>query len=306
MNIKTLIIATIILYAANSNAAEAIKVYDAEKITSIKNYWTQERIKQVVPLPHPKLNAEEMKKLISQKQRKEFLNQPIQVIEESDLGLGIPQRANINQSPYSKGGVLLFTKQDNQQYLCSAQFVGQSNILLTAAHCVRNGKTGEWYDNFVFFRAYDNGGGEKFVAKCLVANNKWFDPAINYQYDYAFIQTNTHSSNGWLGLMKDIPYTIWTAIGYPENYGDNKYMYEVRGNKGITSDGVIEMRNNPMRHGNSGGAWISDKPMSSSGSQYAIGLNSFHSDAYPGSEFGPVFDDEFMLQYQKAVNNCGR
>ena len=304
MNIKVLIMTSIVLSTTHSHAMDMIKTINKQKVASIHNYWTPENIKKVKPLPHPKLSEQEMKELINQKQVKESLNKPIEVIEGSDLTIGTPERADVNLSPYSKGGVLLFTKPDKQQYLCSAQFVGQSNILLTAAHCVQDGSTGKWYDNFVFYRAYNNGGGEKFVANCVVANTKWSQPKKNYQYDYAFIQTSRHSSHGWLGLIKDIPYQIWSAIGYPENYGDNKYMYEVRGNKGITAGGVVEMKNNPMRHGNSGGAWISDKPKDSSGSQYAIGLNSFHSDSYPGSEFGPVFDNDFMLHYQKTVNNC--
>ena len=56
---------------------------------------------------------------------------------ESSLAIfGTPTEANIAVSPYQYGGKLFFKGSDGLTYVGSAQFVGEYNIILTAAHCV--------------------------------------------------------------------------------------------------------------------------------------------------------------------------
>jgi hypothetical protein len=268
-------------------------------------YWTEERLKTATPISTMKVSDEQLKRLM--KDSEENLQVKSKAIESAGQDItttGVPERANVSERPFWNGGKLYFTKPNGKNYICSAQFTGQNNILLTAAHCVRDGNTGEFYKNFIFYRAYNNGGGQKVGWECAMAYYMWANPPMNFKYDYAFIHTNTTSGAGWLGMVTQIPFNSFTAIGYPENYGNNQYMYKVQGNKGSNSGGVVEMTGNPMRSGNSGGAWIGDLTTPHVGGNYAIGLNSFHNDAHPNSEFGPLFDDQTLSLYQKTVNNC--
>lgn len=278
-------------------------VNDSENMAKEENYWTEERMNNAIPLPLPEVSDEELEILLGGKGQADI---DVQTQEGSGRALtpGVPVRANVGQRPFWNGGVLFFTKPNGKNYQCTAEFTGQNNILLTAAHCVRDGNTGAWYSNFNFRRAYNNGGGQSVGWQCAMAYYMWASPPMNFKYDYAFIHTTSKSGAGWLGWKTQIPYTTWTAIGYPQNYGNNRYMYEDEGSKGPVSNGIVQMNNNPMNFGASGGAWIAELTIPHVGGNYAVGLNSFINSSNPGKMWGPLFDSGFVSLYNKTVNNC--
>ncbi|MGH1328874.1 hypothetical protein [Bacillus pretiosus] len=96
-----------------------------------------------------------------------------------------------------------------------------------------------------------------------------------------------------------VPYNNIQAIGYPKNYGNNQTMYAVNGQKGSISNGKVQMKGNPMRKGNSGGAWIGIE--SDNSLVYIVGLNSHHITGNDTDEYSPYFD-----QYVKTLYNCVR
>lgn len=301
---KKVIVLAMSLFAAATHASNKDNIIknDAPE-DAVEAYWTEERIKNAIPLPLPEITEEELQRLLKNEGK---ATQPlVQSMEGSDARVetpGVPEKANVNERPFWNGGKLFFTKPDGKDYSCTAEFTGQNNIVLTAAHCVRNGETGAWYKNFNFRRAYNNGGGQSVGWNCASAYYMWYMPPYNYKFDYAFIQTTSTSGAGWLGWKTQIPYTTWTAIGYPQNYGSNQYMYKVVGDKGPISGNVVQMNNNPMNYGASGGAWIAELTTPHVGGNYAVGVNSFIMPADPGKVWGPLFDNDFAVLYNKAVN----
>ncbi len=315
MNIKMLIILAVFSavvatgYAAEPKEMEHAIINDDENMIQIEKYWTEDKMKNAIPLPLPEVSDEKLEEILKGKQikGKQDGSEKIKSMEGAGaevLTPGVPVRANVSERPFWNGGKLFFTKPDGKNYSCTAEFTGQNNILLTAAHCVRDGNTGAWYKKFMFRRAYNNGGGQSVGWTCAMAYYMWAKPPMNFKYDYAFIHANTVSGAGWLGWKTQIPYNSWTTIGYPQNYGNNQYMYKVVGDKGPISSGIVQMNNNPMNFGASGGSWIAELTTPHVGGNYAVGLNSFINSSNPGKMWGPLFDNEFVNLYNKTVNNC--
>ncbi|SJN55197.1 hypothetical protein VR7878_01123 [Vibrio ruber DSM 16370] len=290
-----LILATLLLpvfaFAQDDvNESESFQVSEKQINTAVE-YWTPEAMENAVPYPTPEISEEEFKAL----QEFPIEDAPEQIIGEEPEILGTPSRADVRSSPYNKGGKLYFTLNGNN-YSCSAQFVGSTSVVMTAAHCVR-ATSGAWASNVVFRRAYSNGGGQVVGTRCLSTKSGWVNGGNGrYKWDYSFIKTNANSNAGYMRLKTGIPYSQLVSIGYPSNYGSGKYMYKVTGTKGQITGGVVEMRGNPMRSGNSGGAWL--------GSNYAVGLNSFHYRGNNSDEWGPYFDSNTANLYQFASNGC--
>lgn len=296
---------------------ESISILETSKSArKIEEYWTAERMKNAIPMPNPEISEEEFQRLINTPQEEESKSQEeSKSVESSFVGeskvivdtAGVPTRANVNEFPFSSGGKFFFTKPGVGDYSCSAQFVGSRRVIMTAAHCLKNYETGKQYSNFLFRRAYNDGGGQPVGWECGALSADWIvgpNNPPNWPSDYGFLYASSDSDVGALGLKTNIPYSTWTAIGYPYNYGSNKYMYKVDGSKGTVSNGVVEMRDNPMRSGNSGGAWIGDLTTNPyPGANYAIGLNSFHRED-PTSEFGPYFDNDTYFIFEFVKNHC--
>ncbi|WGZ32828.1 hypothetical protein [Xylella fastidiosa] len=108
----------------------------------------------------------------------------------------------------------------------------------------------------------------------------------------------------------------WTAIGYPVNYGHKGFfLQKVNGSKGkifdfVDSQGnviskVVQMLDNPMLEGSSGGAWIAKLNASKKGyGNYAVGLNSFGYTEEPTITYGPYFDKKVFKLLNKVKNSC--
>ena len=312
MKLLTLITTALILYPTEALAQDE-KEQDTQnmilntkqQMLATEKYWTKKRMESATPMPSPTLSEEELQNLLERYRAESATDKGDQILSApasapKPMASGVPTRANVKERPYWNGGKLYFKNAEGKDYICSAEFSGQNNILLTAAHCVRDGKTGKWHSNFVFYRAYNGGGGQRLGWTCASAYYMWASPPNNFKYDYAFIHTNGNSGAGWLGLMPNIPYSTWTAIGYPVNYSKNKYMYKVVGQKGTNSGGVVEMKNNPMREGASGGAWIGDVTVPHVGGNWAIGVNSFYRQGNTTSLYGPLFTADTMALFQKT------
>lgn len=276
----------------------------AESLEAMLEYWTDERIAAAKPIEPEPPTEEELSRL-AEIPLKEPPAGP-QVIEASPGEVeGTPEKANVKERPFWNGGKLYFTKPGEGDFYGSAEFVGNKRVLLTAAHCVIDGnsKTPKWYKNFHFRRAYNNGGGQHVGWQCMAVWNLYFAYGKNRAYDYAFIHTNKDSGAGWLGMKSGIPYNSWTAIGYPKNYGDGKYMQRVDGTKGQVTGGRVEMLGNPMEGGCSGGAWIAELTIPHVGGNYAVGLNSSHTTST--NEWSPYFDSNtFDLYYYVRDKKC--
>jgi V8-like Glu-specific endopeptidase len=75
---------------------------------------------------------------------------------------------NVNSVPLEWAGKLFYSEPSGD-YVCSGQFIGP-NVILTAAHCVRDPDSGDWYRNFEFQLQYNNGSYSRAYRPSCVCN----------------------------------------------------------------------------------------------------------------------------------------
>jgi hypothetical protein len=281
---------------------------DESTLQAVVEYWTEERMANAVPFPLPSISQEEFEKLTEDGEG--LAPESSQSIDSSDdaeasFGAnpvdGTPTRANVNERPFWNGGKLFFSDDKGNNYWGSAQFCAHNQMVLTAAHCVMNATTGQWYTKFHFVRAYSIGFGQRVGVRAVGVWTWWSKPPVGvnrYAYDYAWAITKEKSGAGWMGLHTHMPYPAFLAIGYPNNYGAGQSMYRVDGTEGTISENIVQMVGNPMRKGCSGGAWvkiIGDK-------NWVVGINSFSKSLQPDNEYGPYLERVFFDLYTYMKN----
>lgn len=181
-----------------------------------------------------------------------------------------------------------------EEYLCSAEFVGDSNdVVMTAAHCVYDSKKQLWYDQFYVYPKYNGVPVKMLDWECVAIYRQWSNR--DWRFDYAFIKLKGKGPAALQLRAAQMPLT-WTSAGYPVNYGNNVLLAAVDGSYGDSDGGLVKMSDNPMGGGSSGGAWISGR--------MAIGLNSFQYENDTNSMWGPLFDASTIALHQYVRQSC--
>ncbi len=281
-----------------------------DDLAKTKNYWTEDRLNKATPKESPEITEQEIEKM--KKEKTPLVNPKIIAKPFSPKNAlhtpakaDSPTEADVNEYPFSTAGKLYFTEGDGSEHSCSAQFVA-SNVLLTAAHCVRDKETGEYYTNFKFHQGYRKGEEkDKIYGVSAATRSSWVvggGEDTNRKVDYGFIITETESQLGWLGVEIGFNYDDFYAIGYPSNYSDGKVLQQVNGHNAGVEDGVAAMSNNPYGSGASGGAWIVDKEDGG----YAIGNNASHKHDDPNTDYGPYYDSKFESLYDEVASEAAK
>jgi len=96
-------------------------------------------------------------------------------------------------------GKIFFTL-DSQDFVCSGALVRSKHayVVLTAAHCVRNGR-GQWATNWTFVPGYDDGTDPygQYTARRFFVSPRWTGPATGSErYDVAFVQVTPVKEDG--------------------------------------------------------------------------------------------------------------
>lgn len=219
--------------------------------------------------------------------------------------------------PFWNIGALVYFTKTGQRAIGTASFVASPNVLMTAAHMVIDPATGEWNEKFAFLRGVTYGSWAQMVLpETICIYEEFFDPSTrktNPIYDYAFMTTKQKSGAGWLGFEVNTTFPEYVySVGYPSCFGGVPYLkeciapgrippypqrpyYDVGHLANIPNQpNLVEMTQNPMQRGISGGPWIKnfDEQTSDGGKNMVIGLNSLPG---PGgsrnSVTGPLFDE---------------
>ena len=300
---------TIITAAFQTFADEPESIFNNAK--SNNNYWTKHNIENATELELPAINDKEYHSIFNSTSsiKKSEINTESDGVDSPVTELGRPEKADIAKQPFKTAGKLFFVDDSGANKYCSAQYIGNSKTLLTAGHCVRNSANKKWYTKFFFRPQYSNGSsvtGTGWV--CATTWSSYTDKVpewtVNWAKDYAFIQTVNSSKSGYLGYRLNKLTSTITSIGYPSNFENGQYLMRVTGSMKIAKNNVVEMINNPMRSGNSGGAWIEDLSNSNSNGNNIVGINSFHYNNSPESEYSPILDEQFEKLLKFSFNGC--
>ncbi|TNW24066.1 trypsin-like serine peptidase [Xylella fastidiosa] len=298
--------------------------HSVAEMEAAENYWTEDRMRAAKPISMPRISQDELSRMeaetkfrnslpINKKQKSIVIEASPNVNEEHwDHSLpgmkttaGVPEEADVNHRPFWNAGKIYSTDPvNNSDYVCTAEFVTSNHVLMTAGHCLMD-SNGHWRENIVFLPRFR--GKEKFKksgTSCKAVPNGLINEQGNYNFnkDYGFIVAYREGP-GWFGLKTNIPYNNWTAIGYPRNYGNVKYLQRVDGSKGRVYNSIVEMKNNPMEEGSSGGAWIGELNTTDQvRGNYVIGLNAASNNN--SIVFSPYFDNNILNILNKVKSDC--
>lgn len=282
--------------AASGASAGDLKIENLKNAKDGQAPLSLEELQSARPMPSKEVSPEELREM---QQRFRALNPNMLDLKagpdrEGSLVKGVPEKVDDPSAaaPYWSVGRLTFRDGDGVPSACTAQFVESASVILTAAHCVMDEETGKWFSDFVFQRAYNDGATAQTVGwRCVSLFDAFHDPVPNFAYDYAFILADGKDDEKPLELAIGSPADkALTAIGYPANFGNGRFLYKVDGEWSAVVDGIVTMTGNPMRSGNSGGAWFTDfKVGGGAGENRVISLNSHHLEGNTEDENGPLF-----------------
>lgn len=222
-----------------------------------------------------------------------------------------PELADKKKTPYKYAGKLFWVTGDNKlQEQCSAQYVGASDVILTAAHCISDGNLVLSPNKIVVLHAYTAttpliADKAEQTVKCMARPDayQFREP----KFDYAFLKMNAPGSYGYFKMGSGVEKEATTSIGYPSNFGGGKELYAVHGGREAFKSphyGEVQlMRRNPFATMSSGGAWIN-------GSKEIIGVNAkiIGTPNGPGNEdnwmISPVFDNTFKKLFDYVNGGC--
>lgn len=201
-------------------------------------------------------------------------------------------------------------------YVCSGSVVDspQSDVVLTAAHCVGN-RPGQWAANWTFVPGYRDGAEPygRFTARRFFVSPRW-RPAGAEQYDVAFVQVNPATLDSprphAVALPRGAPvafaaragvYPAGAAyvFGYPaEPPYTGQYTDYCAGP--MTPDGHGSMRTPcAMTAGDSGGPWFAGfRPWQGTGTIVAVSTFKLTSDM--AVLYGAVLGPAARVLYQQA------
>lgn len=257
-----------------------------EHIRETLEYWTKERMENAIPdiCELPDSPDQDGVSCGSADARSDALP-----VKDADTSI----------MPFNAGGKLFFTC-NGTDYVASAEFCADKQIVLTAAHCFYDRESHGWSANIIFRRCYDNGSEAQVVAiQSVAVDSRYISGSRSeaYAYDYAFGVTEVEAKSECLNYEIDNISGKAVAYGYPSNYNKGKKMVYVEGDYRKHKDGILEMLGNSMGGGCSGGPWVK------AGANTVVSVNSYSYTSHLDDQYGPAFtkDFEVLLDYAKTL-----
>jgi V8-like Glu-specific endopeptidase len=291
--------------------------------------WTKKRYRAASPMPIPVETEEPIRRGQSRwAEQSNFADQPSADSAGSNYVPG-----NVDLAPLNAAGKLFLTLPSGSDTWCSAQFITPS-VVLTAAHCVRDNKSGRWFKDLEFQQRYRYGKSFRiFKVACVSTYNQWVSKyRTRWVYDYAMILVKTDPSKpntahfGWYANWTRNMYSTASKIGYAGNIKDGEEI-NVESNKQLMFNKkepyIIGLNhgNNKFTYGASGGGVVGG--YMSTNAQYnnrVISVTSFirlkkirfirrkkihsHIITIGKISYGPYFDNDFVKMLAYVQKGC--
>ena len=196
------------------------------------------------------------------------------------------------------GGKLYFTTPDGD-FVCAAQFVSK-RVIMTAAQCLQDEKSGAYYENLKFVQQLPGGKEKEFDTECSATFDGWTQPGDErWTYDMGMVLLNEDSPNGWMGLTWN-----WKSIGKFGFVDESGQVVPAKGSISV-KNGIVQMKRRGGGNDPLGGAgWITATEEDKGELQHSFSLESFTYKNEPGVAYGPYFDDRIKTLFDYAENGC--
>lgn len=193
---------------------------------------------------------------------------------------------------------------------CTGVVAGRDNILLTAAHCIRDNVNGAWVEDFTLFDLADTPSVQAKKPKCMVTPRGWvgriphgFAGRFFWPDDYAFVVFEEALGGSALEIKAVPSPAPVRATGLPFVLGKHRKLVEVAGeavsDTSFPSMGTVAFAQPGMSLGVSGGAWLST-------ANEVVGISSFANATVTGFLVGgSYFDACIALALAFAEQECG-
>ena len=196
------------------------------------------------------------------------------------------------------GGKLYFTTPDGD-FVCAAQFVSK-RVILTAAQCLQDDKSGAYYENLRFVQQLPGGKEKTFDTDCSATFDGWTQPGDErWTYDMGMVLLNEDSPNGWMGLTWN-----WKSIGKFGFVDETGQVAPAAGSISVQK-GIVQIKRRGGGNDPLGGAgWLTATKDDNGQLQHTFSLESFTYKNQPGVSYGPYFDDRIKTLFDYTENGC--
>jgi hypothetical protein len=266
-------------------------------------------MREAAPMPLPAVDPNEVRA----RPKKRSMNPPTSGSSEAkDVASRLARYSgNPSSMPLKWVGELFFNKPGKGRFRCTAQFVS-SNVILTAAHCVRDEESGQFYKDFRFALQYNEGKfSHLYGYKCVASKNGWVrHDASHWDWDYAMLLADQPSRDGWFGTQWNWRgrYDRATKIGYPGGILNGEVIQVDSGPLTFTDDDEEIARlvhGKPQKQGGtSGGAWVGDYSTSDNQKNHVISVSSHTRGNDETVIYGPYLDDSFKDLFNYTARGC--
>lgn len=287
---------------------------DARKINTLRItpdqaraiIWNPDNIEAAKALPLPLLKRDSTKT----RKRAAIVPPSLESGRQQSADAEVQTKSN-NKIPIKWEGKVFFSKPGEGNYVCSGQFI-TDNVIMTAAHCVQNMETGQWYENFQFHLQYNAGRAATIhTPECVGVYQGWVSGPENYEWDYALVLVDMKSPVGHLGYHFGWrnEYAKAKLTGYPADIAAGQRIQLVDGTLNPAPMGEVNIisakhKSRNFQGGASGGAWIGKYSSKAGKNNYVIGINSFGYEGEPYVMYSPYLTEDFRKLLRYAQNGC--
>jgi hypothetical protein len=278
--------------------------------SSLTDFWSDQRMREATEEPVPVVNPSTMGAAEHEPSAGQRKLQANSAGRSSSLARA---SGNVATRPLYWAGKFYFAKGDGGR-VCSAQLIAPG-VIITAAHCVRDDTSGEWYSNFLYRHQYNRGKSARdFSTECFSTYNGWVSrDNTKWPWDYAILKLRGGDDIGhfgtdinWWGSYQNAP-----KIGYPGAIENGQVIQVDFGNlfKGRAKN-IIGLAHGNQRNaeGSSGGAWVGNYETTGNNprSNVIISVTSHHLGDDRGTSYGPYLDQSTDKLLTHVKGGCKR